>query len=239
MKLKTLNQFIIDANIVHNNKYDYSKTEYTSNKKEIIIIFEGVEYLQRPDSHLQGKCPEKVWKRNRGLSKFISDAKKVHGGKYDYSNSVYTKGDFPISIICTKHGEFKQLPNEHLWGKGCSKCNESKGEKGIRIFLESNNINYEYQKTFDDCIFINRLRFDYYLPDYNLCIEFDGKQHFEPNSFFGGIESFEQLKLKDKCKNDFCLIKNINLLRIPYYEEKNIENIIHYELHKNNTTRKV
>jgi very-short-patch-repair endonuclease len=60
------------------------------------------------------------------------------------------------------------------------------------------------------------LPFDFYLPKYRIAIEFDGKQHFEPLEFFGGIQSFEKLKLNDKIKSDYCEDNYINLIRIKY-----------------------
>ena len=67
--------------------------------------------------------------------------------------------------------------------------------------------------------------FDFYVPSINLLIEFDGKQHYEPLSFFGGIEAFEKLKTNDKIKNDYCEDNYINLIRIKY-DEDNIESIL-------------
>ena len=96
-----------------------------------------------------------------------------------------------------------------------------------------NDIKYEQQKKFEGCEYIKSLQFDFYLPEYNLCIEYDGKQHFQPIKFFGGIKSFKELIIKDEIKNRFCQENNISLLRISYRDniietlEKNInkENI--------------
>jgi very-short-patch-repair endonuclease len=58
------------------------------------------------------------------------------------------------------------------------------------------------------------LPFDFYLPTKNICIEFDGEQHFNSISCFGGIDSFEKIKIRDKIKNDFCYDSNITLIRV-------------------------
>ena len=70
------------------------------------------------------------------------------------------------------------------------------------------------------------MQFDFYIPNLNLCIEYDGKQHFEPINYFGGIDSFNKQIIKDSIKNDFCHKNNIKLMRIPYYEFNNIEKIL-------------
>ena len=68
--------------------------------------------------------------------------------------------------------------------------------------------------------------FDFYLPDYNLLIEFDGIQHYEIRGHFGGYDGFVDTKIRDTIKNIYCKDNNIDLLRIPYWDYKNIENIL-------------
>ena len=125
--------------------------------------------------------------------------------------------------ISFKHNKcnriFKMRPNNFQQGQRCPYCNESKGEKYIEEFLINNHIKYEKEKRFKDCKYKRTLPFDFYLEDYNLCIEFDGKQHFE-ESYYGNC--LEQQKLRDKIKNEYCNKNNIELLRIPY---NNIDNI--------------
>ena len=79
------------------------------------------------------------------------------------------------------------------------------------------------------------LKFDLYLPEYNLCIEYDGEQHFEPVRFAGcsienATQAFENTKINDQIKNEYCKNNNISLLRIPYWDFKNIEEILEKEL---------
>lgn len=105
----------------------------------------------------------------------------------------------------------------------CPQCNESKGEKKIRLWLEKNNIPYKKQEKFDNCRDIKPLPFDFYLPTFNIAIEYDGRQHFEPIEFFGGQEYFESVKMHDGLKNEYCKNNGIPLLRIPYFKFDNIE----------------
>ena len=95
----------------------------------------------------------------------------------------------------------------------------SKGEKEIRKYLEQNNINYQEQKKFDGCQYKKLLKFDFYLPDHNICIEYDGKQHFEKYNFEKNDNQLINRKIRDGIKNNFCNINNIRLVRIKYNEK--------------------
>lgn len=132
--------------------------------------------------------------------------------------------------------------NSHIWkaplnrrtsrNSGCPFCNESHGENKIRIFLEENDIKYEIQKSFNDCKLKQLLLFDFYLPTNNILIEFDGQQHFEPVKIFGGIKKFKETQKRDKIKNKFAEENNIKLLRIPYTEFENVNEILFLNLQK-------
>ena len=115
-------------------------------------------------------------------------------------------------------------------GTRCPYCNESKGEKRINNFLLNNNINYLVQYRFDDCKFKYTLPFDFYLPKYNCCIEFDGGQHYKIIDWFGGLDGFIDTKIRDTIKNIYCQQNNIKLIRIPYWNFDNIEEILTKEL---------
>lgn len=101
-------------------------------------------------------------------------------------------------------------------------CLKSKGEQKISNFLQKYNITFQQQKTFDTCRFedTNGLaRFDFYLPEYNLLIEYDGQQHFYyTNSGWNNKENFEKNQQHDNFKNDWCEKNNIKLIRISYLE---------------------
>lgn len=100
----------------------------------------------------------------------------------------------------------------------------SKGEQHIAHLLEYNKIKYEREKTFEDCINPEsgyKLRYDFYLPDYNILIEYDGKQHFEPILYWDKTpDAFEKRKYHDQLKEDYAEKNNIKLIRIPYWELK-------------------
>jgi very-short-patch-repair endonuclease len=98
----------------------------------------------------------------------------------------------------------------------------------VETYLKRKNINYTWQKKFDDCKNINKLPFDFFLPDYNTIVEFDGVQHFEPVKKFGGEEHFKRIKKHDEIKNNYCKDNNINLIRLTNEDLTN--NIIEWGL---------
>jgi very-short-patch-repair endonuclease len=126
-----------------------------------------------------------------------------------------------VLIICPKHGEFKQNPKHHYNGVGCPICKESKGEKTIRKYLLENSIKFENQKEFQGCKYEHPLKFDFYLPEHNICIEFDGEQHFKIVEKWGGLESYNKVLIRDKIKDEYCIENNIHLLRIRFDENIN------------------
>lgn len=125
------------------------------------------------------------------------------------------------------------LANGHTSSCGCL---NSYYNMYIHRYLEKRGINHqtEYGVQIDG----RRYRFDFYLPDYNLCIEYDGVQHFEPKSFNGDQSAAEEnlraLQERDAIKDAYCRNNNIHLLRIPYWEAKNIETIISNHLQRLN-----
>ena len=119
---------------------------------------------------------------------FIKKYRKIHGDKYDYSKVDYINNHTKVCIICPEHGEFWQVPNNHLNGYGCPKCVMSHMENNISQLLNRNDIKYIPQCTFEWLKYKNNLYLDFYLPDYNIAIECQGEQHFEPVEHFGGKE---------------------------------------------------
>ena len=108
-----------------------------------------------------------------------------------------------------------------MYGNRCPKCASSMGEKRVMRVLEDDlnlvrDKTYVGQKSFDGLKFKKPLRFDFYIPKYNLCIEYDGQQHNHPVELFDEQDPFENRKKRDQLKNDYCKQHHINLLRIPY-----------------------
>lgn len=98
----------------------------------------------------------------------------------------------------------------------------SKGEEKIREILIFNHIDFIREKTFND-LKKGKYRFDFYLPLYNVCIEYDGEQHYKQiKHFYKTRKDFLAARERDRRKNSYCLAQNIKLYRIPYYEIDNI-----------------
>ena len=121
-------------------------------------------------------------------------------------------------IICNKHGYFEQSPSAHLNGYGCPRCKSSKGEKSVEAKLIELGIDFIFQKTFDDCRnpkTNRKLFFDFYIPKYNCCIEFDGQQHFgiNLNGYKLSEDFFEKQKFRDEIKNKYCRDNGIKLIK--------------------------
>ena len=96
---------------------------------------------------------------------------------------------------------------------------ESIGERMISEYMNLNNINFERQKKFKNCRHKKRLSFDFYLPDSNICIEYNGIQHYEPVEHFGGQDRFKNQLLHDNIKREYCENNNIKLIIIIRYDE--------------------
>ena len=226
-----LEKFIEKARNRHGNKYDYSKVEYRGSKEKVCIICpKHGEFWQYPQDHVRGNNCPLCANENRGskqrLTKeeFIKKAQEVHGNKYDYSMVNYKNANTKITIICPIHGEFEQIWNNHLRGEGCPKCNRSKGENKVINFLISKNINYveQYRINIDKEINPSGYAFiDFYLPEYNIFIEYNGQQHYIAKDKFGGEIRFQQQLKRDQFVRDYCKNNQIKLIEIMYNENVN------------------
>ena len=221
----TKETFFEKAKKIHGNKYDYSKVNYKDNKTKVCIIcpIHG-EFWQRPDHHLHGqgckKCGDLIRSENKKnyQEDWIKAADELHNHKYDYSKINYVNANTKVCIICPEHGEFWQKPASHMQGKGCPICNESVLEREIITFLKNENIKYEYRCHFE---WLGNLELDFYLPEYNVAIECQGLQHFEPIEHFGGIERFIKQIENDKFKMEKCCEQKIKLLYFSNLKKEN------------------
>jgi very-short-patch-repair endonuclease len=197
-----------------------------------------------------GEVFEKYWDnlKSNGICTNCTDKRKKTLEERQISADIYNPG---IKII----NEFKRggdwwvkykcvcgRTEEKKWekirqGEHCNHCAQSRGENAIERFLDSNNINLIRQKEFDDLFGLSgyrKLLYDFYLPDYNLLIEYDGQFHFGviniSHSKKKNEEHFLRQKEHDKIKNEYVKNNGIKLLRIPYTEYENIENILKTEL---------
>lgn len=222
-------KFIEKSKNTYNDKYDYSLVDYVNTKTKVKIICpEHGIFKQTPGGHrVSGclKCGYQKTSKNQqsNTEEFINKAKKIHKNKYNYSKVSYKKSNSKIIIICPKHGEFTQKPNNHLNNKGCPKCRRSLGEESVEKILTLKNIKFETQKTFDGCKNKRNLRFDFYLPKQNLCIEYHGDQHYNPSNHIGGQNGYDYLVKNDKIKKDFCNKNGISYIELNKYSKIDME----------------
>lgn len=197
----------------------------------------GHEWKVTPNKLQQGKgCPicklKTIGDKNSITNdEFLKRLKEVHPNliSLDGYHRYYDK----IRVLCKKCGTEsicvagKLLRNDD----GCHRCRSSIGEQNISDWLDENNILYKRQFMFDDCVFIDRLRFDFYLPKFNICIEYQGEQHYFPVNFRGkhykdANKDFEYLQVRDNIKRNYCKEKGICLIEIPYWARDDIPTIL-------------
>ena len=224
---KTHDEYVKELLIV--NPYIEVIGKYVGATTQILhrCIIHDVVWNVSPDSALQGggcnKCHyEKIGDRLRMNHEEYVRLVAIKNANIEVVER-YINAKTPILHRCKIHNiTWKTQPCHVLEGHGCPQCSESYGEKQIRQWLDCHNIEYIPQKTFDNCKNQRVLPFDSYIPAYNLCIEYDGEQHFKSVDFFGGEEGLKQRQYNDMIKTQYCNAHNIHLLRIPYF--KNIEN---------------
>jgi very-short-patch-repair endonuclease len=207
---KTTEEFIERAIEKHGDKYDYSKCNYISiDDKLTIICKKHGEFNQVAYSHINGQgCPtcgiiQRANIRKSNTKEFIEKSIKIHGDKYDYSKVEYISSSEKVIIICKKHGEFLQQPNNHTSsGYGCVLCvnkTEAKLYEQLKPLYPSLLTQYKQ----DWCKKKNNLPYDFCIPEYNIIIELDGRQHFQQvRNWSSPEEQFENDKYKEECANE-------------------------------------
>nr|DAK84704.1 MAG TPA: restriction enzyme [Caudoviricetes sp.] len=141
------------------------------------------------------------------------------------------RGKFTFICECGKHYDstLDEVINNTKPRIRCKSCNNaiSSGERAIIDWLKKNKVNFKYQCRFADCRNIKPLPFDFYLPEYNTCIEFDGAYHYKKQPHVTEEQFKEQCK-RDKIKDDYCKNNGIKLIRIPYWTlyNKKYKNIL-------------
>lgn len=234
---KTTPIFIDEANKKHQYFYDYDNVLYVNNKVDVIITCKlHGNFTQSPSNHLKGHGCKKCVKGKRKFNfEFIEQAGLVHNNKYLYPDLNYINALTKVTIKCKVHGDFKQLPHNHLKRHGCPKCKMSKGEINIIHSLEKLNIKFETQYKFDDCRFRYRLPFDFavFINGKIGLIEFHGEQHYKAIPFFNKNNKYQSAIIRDEIKLNYAETKNIKLLIIPFNQIANIEQLIREFINKN------
>ena len=204
---------------VHEDEYDYRNVIYTKMHEKVRIICpKHGEFQQTPSKHLRGQgCPKcasekRAEQKKIPIEEFIRRAKLIHGDRYDYPKVHYNSIIDKVCIICPIHGEFWQRAYDHLHNHGCAKCCQSHLENEMELFLKNNNIDFIQQANKSKFEWLGSLSLDFYLPKYNIAIECQGGQHFQPIAHFGGEKEFEIIRERDIRKYNLCNEKGIKII---------------------------
>lgn len=197
--------FIEKANIIHDNKYDYSKVNYVNADTKITIICkEHGKFEQIPDFHLNRKCGCPNCAKNVKLTicTFTEKANSIHHNKYDYSQVNYVNNRSYIDIICKEHGVFTQKQFSHLLGSGCPSCiNKTEYKFYIKLLEKYPSIQRQFKA--DWCKQKLCLPFDFVIEEKKKIIEMDGPQHFVQVANWRSPDLQHQQDLfKMKCANE-------------------------------------
>lgn len=142
----------------------------------------------------------------------------------------YVNSKTLATFKCVEHNTtYEQTPRDYKAGwRGCLKCRRtSKAEEVIQNWLLKNNLKFEREKTFTTCVneqTNRKLPFDFYLPEHNMLVEYDGEHHYL--EFKHLATDLNKRVYLDKIKTDWATKNNIQLIRIPYWEYANIETIL-------------
>jgi hypothetical protein len=228
--LRLSSTFIERANIIHNNKYDYSLCKYVTAKSYVTIICRvHGSFLITPNNHLSGhgcnKCSNEYTgicsRKNKDV--LIQEFKEVHNNKYDYSLVEYFSMNRKIKIICHKHGEFEQIPSNHLNGCGCPACSNKKSLNESAIYSlvlsEFSDAVTRYRP-----VFLDGKELDIFIPSKNIAIEYNGVAYHHSSKV--NVPGF--FIKTAKCVNyhidkfNICRDNNILLIHVYDFQMKHI-----------------
>ena len=225
-------------NYVESFGYTLLSKEYINCKETIIVQCDKGHkpYETTFDNFTQCKCSkcghEYVASLKRKTLEQFKTELLLKNKDVEIIGNEYKNEDEKIECRCKVNKEhlWKATPHNLLKGSGCPYCKKSKGEERIKQELINRNIIFKEEYEFDDCIYRKTLPFDFYLPQYNICIEYDGQQHYQIIETFGGLDRFIDQKIRDTIKNIYCQQNNIKLIRIPYWDFDRIEEILEFEI---------
>lgn len=215
------------------------KLEFVCNKHKD----KGIQYKTWGDIRRKITClycskESTSLKMRKTHEEFEKQFKEIHGDDCTLINE-YVDTKTKIKVHCNKCGKnFESAPHHLLEGHGCKYCNKSLGENIIEDYLKLHNIEFVDEYTFENCIGITKKRklpFDFAIFEENklkCLIEYDGIQHFKPVEIFGGQAVYDTQVKNDNIKTKYCKENNIKLIRIPYWEKKNINLILDKELNE-------
>ncbi|USL89460.1 homing endonuclease [Bacillus phage vB_BceH_LY2] len=195
------------------------ESEYIGHHKKLEMkhVKCGTVYKVAPSDFIKGRRCKKCYVKSRYKTnaEWLRQVNDLTG--YDYEFLEEYKGDsikLRYKHVCG--GVHSVTPNNFINGTRCTICKESIGEANVRLYLERKGINFKTQHSFEGLVSTKKLSYDFFLPDMDILIEFQGVQHYEPVEFFGGQTSFDKQVAHDKLKRDFAKDNHYLLIEIKY-----------------------
>lgn len=213
--------------------------EYVNNETKIWMHCHvcGKDFQKMPSKLMTTVTPEGCYhcsKKNKHKTpeSFRAEVEARYPGEYDIIGD-YVKAQLQILVRHKACGHvYSVTPDNLLRGKRCPFCSGrySSYMQTVEEILLQHDIRFVHEKRYTDCVYKRVLPFDFYLPDYNMCIEVDGEFHFRP---MYGEKSLEECRKRDQIKTEYCQSHGIRLLRLSYTDQNRYEYIILSELHAN------
>jgi hypothetical protein len=179
--------------------------------------------------HSGNRCSHCFKNKQKTHEEFLEQVKDLLGEEYTVLGK-YVKALQKVKMKHNKCGHvWNTQPASFLFSNRCPKCNISKGETAIANWLKNKNIKNKMQYKIKDCKNKLPLPFDFAIFDKNnslALIEYQGEQHYRAYNVWGGQERLEYIQTNDKIKKEFCEKNNIKLIVIPYWDLKNIDEIL-------------
>lgn len=225
--------------------------ELITNKEELLTSSTVVSYICPKHGEHQVKvyslivghgCPKCAIEENTKAQR--KDPKDVYDAFLEYGGVLLNMEEYKgwnyknLRVLCKECGnEFLTSYSSFMMHNGqlCPECTDmmSKGERMVKEVLDSLNIEYQMQYRFYDCRTTCPLPFDFYIPNINTCIEYDGEGHYLPishNKDIDGETVLKKIQERDAIKTAYCFNNGIRLIRIPYWEYDNIEKILNEKI---------
>ena len=198
------NNFIVKSNIIHKNRYDYSKSIYVNCITKLIVICNiHDEFNITPNNHLNGKgCPSCGRERAseskvKSFQDYYNSFIEVHKDRYNYDNVVWINGSTKIDVLCIKHGIFKILPYDHKNGSGCPACYNNYSKKSIewlKYISIKYNIFIQHAENIGEKYIYGKTKADGYCKENNTIYEYHG------DFWHGNPELYDETEINKKLK---------------------------------------
>lgn len=218
---------------ISNGEYELLSEYHRSDEKiKIKHLKCDHEFMMSPSKYLSGqRCPQCRPNRKKTQKEFEQEVFDMYGEEFSVVGkfvNTYTKIDI-LHNLCGNINSVK--PSDFLMKKTfCKYCNQSGLETIVSNTLKELNIGYDIGKTYDDLLGVSgkQLSYDFHLfyNQHEYLIEAQGEQHYEPIKYFGDENKFKIQQEHDKRKRDYALSHNLELIEIPYWDYKNVKEIL-------------